>query len=130
MSVILGAKTDEYIIIAGDKRNYSSDSTYTDDGRKVFEVNKHLVFAGAGNCAFVNGVFRKLLESQDKDKFTTEDLFEIAKDEYRQTIAACILRKLIDKSFIDSSASCCCFIAGLNKGNDAMNYSQVSRHNN
>lgn len=119
MSVILGAKTYEYIFIAGDSRNYSSNGTFTDDNSKVFEVNNNLAFAGAGNCAFVNGVFRKLLESEDKENFTTEDIFEIAKVEYILTKAACSLKKLIDKNFIDTSASCCCFIAGLNKGNEA-----------
>lgn len=119
MSVILGAKTDEYIFIAGDKRNSSSDGAFTDNNCKVFEVNKHLAFAGAGNSAFVMGVFKKLLESEDKDKLTTEDIFEIAKAEYISTKAACFLKKLINKSFVDNSASCCCFIAGLNKGNEA-----------
>ena len=54
MSVILGAKTDEYIFIAGDKRNSSSDGTFTDNNCKVFEVRENddekLVVKNPDNC--------------------------------------------------------------------------------
>lgn len=118
MSVILGAKTNDHIFIASDKRMLSSNGTFTDDNSKIFVVNEHLVYAGAGNVAFVDSVIKKLHASKMKAEMTTADTFEIAKKEYRLTKAACALRQLADRNFIDTSNSYCCFIAGINENNE------------
>lgn len=117
MSLILGFKTDDAIIIASDKRMVHENGTFSDDNNKLFEVNKCLAFTGAGNAAFTIGVHKKLKESVNKDIMTTDDLFEIAKVEYRTTKCACAIKKIMVPSFDDNSNTCCCFIAGCDKRN-------------
>lgn len=118
MSIIIGVKTEKYIVIAADKRIISSDGTFTDTNNKLSLVNKNVAFAGAGNYAFIEGVCKKLKESVNTKRMTVEDILEIVKSEYKLTKVACRLKKHMNSSFIDSSTSCCCFIAGLNKSNE------------
>lgn len=116
MSVILGVKRKDYIIIASDKRKTNENGSFSDNG-KFFEVNKQLAFTGAGPASFVEGIITKLKESLNKDTMRTDDILEIAKEYYNITRFCSELKKKMDKNFVDNSNACCCFVAGLNKSN-------------
>lgn len=113
MSIILGLKTPECIILAGDKRGTNiKNGKYLDDTEKVIVINDSLAFAWAGVATYALDISYTLrdITIDDKKAMTTNDLAEIIKNSYsniREGVA-----KLIGSHVF------ACIIAGKNNNGE------------
>ena len=77
MSVIIGLKIDDKIILAGDKRGSTeTGKLLTDELEKVIPINKSLCIAMAGNHAMEQAILSKLHEKEKLENMCIEDLLD------------------------------------------------------
>lgn len=82
MSVILGLKTKDIVIIAGDKRICNiNGKVISEQSEKVHIINNHLAYASGGNDAmgkfFLNSI-------EDAENLYVEDLIAIIQSSYKK----------------------------------------------
>lgn len=85
MSVIMGLKTSNIIILAADKRGCGANGTViTEELTKIYIVNNHVAFAGAGNLAISKAIMRDIEKADNKKDLYIEDVIEIMRNFYKR----------------------------------------------
>lgn len=109
MSVIIGIKTNNVVILGADKRlSTYNNQVNSDDNDKILAVNNHLAMAFAGNAAI-----QKAIEIDidrlgiDKQSLYVEDAINILCSLYER------LKRTKAKTILSKSS--CVIIGGLNK---------------
>lgn len=109
MSVIFGIHETNRIIIVADKREYNARTKkYNDSSQKLFEIDKNLCIAIAGNVAISSAVIFEInmYKKETRRKITTDDLTVIIKNLYD---------RIIEKSPSLLKHSFCCIYGGIGK---------------
>ena len=127
MSVIMGIKTNDIVILGADKRLSTLDGKkVSDDGDKILVINSHLAIACAGNAAIqkaLEGDVNKLGIS--KESLYVEDVTEMICNLFKKLEGT--KTKLLQ--IIISSASQL-IVGGLNKNNEMklLSFSYLDRN--
>ncbi|MCB6288386.1 hypothetical protein [[Clostridium] scindens] len=83
MTVLLGVRTDQTVIIAGDNRGTNIKTNLSSDNlKKVHPINNHLCIATAGNTAVGNAIMQDIEKLTDKQNIFIEDIIYVIKDFY------------------------------------------------
>ncbi len=112
MSVILGKKTENIVILAADKRlmNLIKGEVVSDDANKLIIVNEHLAIACAGNAAIQKAIEFEVDRLVSKEQLFVEDIIELISEFYDR------IKSKNAKTLL--SASAFFIIGGLNRKND------------
>lgn len=85
MSVIIGIREPNRIILAGDKRGSSKEGRLLSDSlQKVILINEHLCLATAGNDAIGTAIMIDVNKSDDKEQMTVEDFLDVVTQFYQK----------------------------------------------
>lgn len=112
MSVILGKKTENIVILAADKRlmNLIKGEVVSDDANKLIIVNEHLAIACAGNAAIQKAIEIELDKLTSKEQLFVEDIIEVIRGFYDRIKSAKAETLLSTSAFF--------IIGGLNRKNN------------
>ncbi|RDY30160.1 hypothetical protein [Lachnotalea glycerini] len=103
MSVIIGYQTQDFLVLAGDKRCTDVNGNLKNDNlNKIMEINEHLAIAISGNLLFPLALRSKLNEVKDTSNLVIEDIIKIVIDFYNDM-------KINNNEFVELPA---CFIIG------------------
>lgn len=87
MSVIMGLKTENIVILAADKRGCGANGTViTEELTKIYIVNNHVAFAGAGNLAISKAIMMDIEKVESRKELYIEDVIKIMRKFYKHLV--------------------------------------------
>ena len=85
MTVLLGAKTEKTVILAGDNRGTNKNTDESQDNlEKVHPINNHLCVASAGTLAISEAILMNVNKLVYVDDLFVEDIIEIIEKFYEE----------------------------------------------
>ena len=112
MSVIMGIKTNNILVLGADKRvSTYENKPLSDDNDKILVVNNHLAMACAGNAAVQKAIEIDISKlEKDKDSLFIEDVLDVIRNLYRKLAIAKANTILSNSSYV--------IIGGLNRNQE------------